>query len=50
MEQKEFKTRLGYDETFRLSTISLQVVKYNVIMPRIEQLLRDRINPILGRQ
>ena len=39
-----------YEETFRLSTISLQVVNYNVIVPRIEQLLRDRINPILGRQ
>jgi hypothetical protein len=36
--------------TFRLSTICIKVDNYDLIMPRIEQFLRDRHNPILGRQ
>ncbi|MEJ0086137.1 MAG: GIY-YIG nuclease family protein [Pseudomonadota bacterium] len=35
---------------FRLSTIKLEVENYDLIMPRIESALRDKYNPILGRQ
>ncbi len=39
-----------HDLTFRLSFIKIDVKNYNVIMPLIESQLRNRINPILGRQ
>lgn len=38
------------NETFRLSTIKLEVENYDWIVPVIENSLRNRINPIIGRQ
>ncbi|MBK6265337.1 hypothetical protein JKA74_09825 [Marivirga sp. S37H4] len=38
------------DLAFRLSCIKIDVKNYNVIMPLVESQLRNRINPILGRQ
>lgn len=35
---------------FRFSTIKVDVVNYDIIMPMTEKALRERINPILGRQ
>lgn len=37
-------------QCFRLSTIHLAVENYDLIMPQVERALRDRHNPILGRQ
>jgi hypothetical protein len=36
--------------TFRVSTIALNVQNYDLIAPAIEKFLRDKFNPILGRQ
>ncbi|MCC5919750.1 MAG: hypothetical protein LAT68_00020 [Cyclobacteriaceae bacterium] len=38
------------DETFRLSTVKVEVENYDAIVPRIEWQLRNRINPIIGKQ
>ena len=38
------------DETFRLSAIKIEVENYDAIVPRIEWQLRNRINPIIGKQ
>jgi hypothetical protein len=39
-----------HDLKFRLSFIKIDVKNYNVIMPLVESQLRNRFNPILGRQ
>jgi hypothetical protein len=39
-----------YQQEFRVSTINIKVDNYDLIMPQFENLMRDRINPILGRQ
>lgn len=39
-----------HNNIFRLSTIQLDVRNYNIIMPIIENELRDKLNPIVGRQ
>lgn len=39
-----------YNNIFRLSTIRVQVKNYDIIMPIIESELRNKINPIIGRQ
>lgn len=39
-----------YQQEFRVSTINIKVINYDLIMPQFENLMRDRINPILGRQ
>lgn len=38
----------GY--AFQLSTVRLEVENYDLIMPSVEKALRDKFNPILGRQ
>jgi len=38
------------NETFRLKTIKIEVENYDAIVPRIEWQLRNRINPIIGKQ
>jgi hypothetical protein len=38
------------DRRFRLSTIPLQVQNYDLIAPSLERELRDRLNPIVGKQ
>jgi hypothetical protein len=35
---------------FRFSTIKIEVVNYDLIMPQLESSLRDKHNPLLGRQ
>jgi hypothetical protein len=35
---------------FRFSAIMVDVKNYDIIMPMFEKILRDQINPILGRQ
>jgi hypothetical protein len=37
-------------ETFRLSVIQIPTENYNIIMPIIENALRGKLNPIIGRQ
>ena len=37
-------------EVFRLKTIKINVANYNEIVPRIEWQLRNRINPLIGKQ
>lgn len=37
-------------EIFRLKTIKCEVENYDLILPIIESELRDRINPLIGRQ
>lgn len=39
-----------YEETFRLSTVNINLRNYNSLMPLVESTLREKINPILGRQ
>lgn len=39
-----------YGNQFRISTIKIEVKNYDIIMPIIENELRNKINPILGRQ
>jgi hypothetical protein len=38
------------DQTFRLKTIQIDVHNYDTIVPKIEWQLRNRINPIIGKQ
>ena len=38
------------DLTFRVSTLKIDVVNYDIIMPNIERALRNKYNPILGKQ
>lgn len=38
------------NETFRLKTIKIEVENYDAIVPRIEWQLRNKINPIIGKQ
>lgn len=37
-------------DKFRISIIPISVVNYDWVMPTIESVLRDKINPILGKQ
>lgn len=37
-------------ETFRLSYVAIDTKHYDVIMHKIEQLLRDKYHPIIGKQ
>jgi hypothetical protein len=37
-------------ETFKLSIIRIETENYNMIMPVIENTLRKKLNPIIGRQ
>jgi hypothetical protein len=39
-----------YDHVFKVSTIRIEVKNYDIIMPQLERMLRNKINPILGRQ
>ena len=38
------------NERFRLKTIKCEVENYNMIIPAIETQLRNRINPLIGKQ
>lgn len=38
------------NERFRLKTIKCELENYNMIVPAIEAQLRNRINPIIGKQ
>ena len=38
------------NERFRLKTIKCEVDNYNMIVPAIESQLRDKINPLIGKQ
>ncbi|PHR49841.1 MAG: hypothetical protein COA32_01520 [Fluviicola sp.] len=38
------------NETFRLSIINLDVEHYDIIAPLVESALRNRINPLVGKQ
>jgi hypothetical protein len=38
------------DRQFRLFTIPLNVQNYDLIAPSLERELRDRLNPIVGKQ
>lgn len=38
------------NQRFRLSTVRVDVENYDLIMPKLEAALRDKHNPILGRQ
>lgn len=38
------------DKTFRLKAIKIDVKNYDAIVPKIEWQLRNRINPIIGKQ
>ncbi|KRB56776.1 hypothetical protein [Flavobacterium sp. Root186] len=37
-------------ETFRISVINLELTNYDAIIPVIENQLRNRINPLIGKQ
>ncbi len=37
-------------ENFRVSTIKVEVDNYDIILPIVERTLRDKINPLVGRQ
>ncbi|SMD36072.1 hypothetical protein SAMN04488029_2696 [Reichenbachiella faecimaris] len=39
-----------YDEKFRIQYLKVDVKNYNFIMPYVESWMRDKFNPILGRQ
>jgi len=39
-----------FNETFRISTIKIDLLNYGALMPIIESTLRDKINPIIGKQ
>jgi hypothetical protein len=39
-----------YGHMFRVSTLEIKVDNYNLIVPHIESHLRERINPIIGKQ
>jgi len=36
--------------TFRVSTIKVNVINYAEIVTRVEQELRNKINPVIGKQ
>ena len=38
------------DQVFRLSKIRLDVKNYDTILPKVESQLRERINPLIGKQ
>ena len=38
------------NETFRISYINIPTQNYDWVMPKLEKILRDRLNPIIGRQ
>jgi len=38
------------NEIFRLKTIRIDVKNYDAIVPRIEWQLRNKINPLIGKQ
>lgn len=38
------------NEVFRVSFINMPTQNYDWVMPKFEKILRDRINPIIGRQ
>jgi len=38
------------NQEFRLSTLRVSVKNYDSIVPQLERIMRDRYNPILGRQ
>ncbi len=38
------------NEIFKLSFINIPTQNYDWVMPKLEKILRDRINPIIGRQ
>lgn len=47
----KLKHRLNMTEhRFRLSTIRVDVKNYDLVLPQLERALRDKHNPILGRQ
>jgi hypothetical protein len=55
LEKPTFALKLNSREhlrqsTFRISTINIPVKNYNWIMPVSESSLRDKLNPIIGRQ
>ena len=39
-----------YGEIFRVSSISINVNNYDLIIPQIERYFREKYNPILGKQ
>lgn len=39
-----------FNESFRLHTIKINVENYDAIVPRIEWQMRNKINPIIGKQ
>ena len=38
------------DEIFRLSAIRIEIKNYDAIIPIVESELRNRFNPLIGRQ
>lgn len=38
------------DQIYRLSKIRFDVRNYDTILPKVESQLRDRINPLIGKQ
>lgn len=38
------------EEIFRISYINIPTMNYDWVMPKLEKILRDRLNPIIGRQ
>ena len=38
------------NDNFRLSAININVENYDAIVPKIEWQLRERINPLIGKQ
>lgn len=55
LQQPTFALKLKHREhllndTFRLSTVRIDVENYYWIMPVLERSLRDKVNPIVGRQ
>lgn len=55
LEQTTFAMKLAArehlkKETLRLSFIEVETAHYDWVMPVLERMLRDRINPIIGKQ
>jgi hypothetical protein len=38
------------EHTFRLNKIRLDIRNYDAIVPKLESQLRERINPLIGKQ
>lgn len=38
------------DETFRVRFIEVETEYYDLLLPRLESILRDKLNPIVGKQ